>query len=248
MSSRWLAVIIALGLATLASAADAAIRPFVLAGATAIRTEKTDLDEMLDEYTIQEDSKGWEVGGGLRLVSATGESGGADHGGVPSWGERAIEMRLRLTVNGGSLPDVNFSGQRSSGFSYPPRSFSVTSRETFDYISWALGGFFSARVYRGAGFYLGPVVQSVSYEADRSWTGPTDCTQCGPGGDKATDRYGAFEAGLHYTLRRLPLRLEGWWIPKRVNLSTTHIVRSDNYQANFAAFKESMGGRVSWEF
>ena len=45
-----------------------------------------------------------------------------------------------------------------------------------------------------------------------------------------------------------PLRLEGFWVPKRVNLMTTHIVQSANYQANFASFKGSFGARAAWEF
>jgi hypothetical protein len=232
------------------STAEAAIRPFVLAGGSAIRAEKTDLDEMLDKYKIRESGRGWEAGGGLRLVPGASGSSAADRSSTVSAGESPIEMRLRFTLGGGGLPDARFSGRRFSGsiFSYPVRSFAVTSRERFTYSSWALGGFFSARVYQRVGFYLGPVLQTVKYQADRAWTGSTDCTQCGPAKDKATSRYGALEVGAHYTLHQFPLRLEGFWVPRRVNLTTTHIVQSENYQANFASFKGSFGARASWEF
>ncbi len=248
MSPRWLSVVVILCAVALTSTAEAAIRPFVLAGGSAIRAEKTDLDEMLDEYTIRERGRGWEAGGGLRFLPGASGSSAADRRSAALAGESPIEMRLRFTLGGGNLPDTRFSGPRSSGFSYPPRSFLVSSRERFTYSSWALGGFFSARVYDRVGFYVGPVLQTVEYKADRAWTGPTDCTQCGPAKDKATSRYGALEAGAHYTLRQFPLRLEGFWVPKRVNLTTTHIVRSENYKANFASFKGSLGARVSWEF
>jgi hypothetical protein len=248
MSPRWLSVTVFLGAVALASTAEAAVRPFVLAGGSAIRAEKTDLDEWLDEYTIRERGKDWEAGGGLRFIPGTSKSSAANRAGAASAGESPIEMRLRFTLGGGGLPDTRFSGQRSFGFSYPPRSFLVSSRETFSYSSWAIGGFFSARLYHRAGFYVGPILQTVNYKADRAWTGPTECTQCGPATDKATSRYGAVEAGAHYTLHQFPLRLEGFWIPKRVNLTTTHKLKSANYQANFASFKGSLGARLAWEF
>jgi hypothetical protein len=228
--------------------AGAAIRPFVLAGGSAIRAEKTDLDEMLDEYKIHESGRSWEAGGGLRFIPGASGPIHADRSRAGLVAESPIEMRLRFTLGGGGLPDTRFSGLRSFGFSYPPRRFPVSSRERFTYSSWALGGFFSARVYHRGGFYVGPVLQTVKYEADRAWTGPTDCANCGPAKDKATSRYGALEAGAHYTLRRFPLRLEGFWVPKRVSLTTTHIVQSKNYKANFASLKGSFGARASWEF
>jgi hypothetical protein len=141
---------------------------------------------------------------------------------------------------------MRFSGTR------PDRSFRrffpVSFREQFVYRSWALGAFFSARVYDNLGFFLGPVLQTVKYEAERTWTGRTDCANCGPAKDKATSRYGALEAGAHYTLHQFPLRLEGYWVPKRFDLTTTHIIQTEIYKANFASFKGSLGARVSWEF
>jgi hypothetical protein len=229
-------------------AAQAAVRPFLLAGGSATRAEKKDLNEMLDEYTIREHGSNWEGGGGIRFIPGLSRSELTGKGREGLAGESPIEIRLRFTLGSGGLPDVRFSGTRSSGYSYPPRRFLVSSRETFTYTSWSLGGFFSARVYDRLGFYLGPVLQTAKYKADRAWTGETNCQQCGPAKDKSTVRYGAFEAGAHYTLRPLPLRFEGFWVPGRFKLSTTHIVQSENYTANFSTLKGSLGARVSWEF
>ena len=239
MSLRLLPAMVLLCILAIISTVEAAVRPFVLAGGSAVRAEKTDLDEMLDPYTIREHGRDWEAGGGLRFIPGIPRTSSGDQGSVVLAGDGPIEMRLRFTLGGGSLPGARFSGPRSSGFSYPPRTFLVSSREKFTYSSWALGGFFSARVYRSfgisvgpklpapitsaisfltncsLGFYVGPVLQTVKYEADRAWTGPTDCADCGPAKDKATSRYGALEAGAHYTLRQFPvhpLRLEGFWI------------------------------------
>jgi hypothetical protein len=233
-------------LLAIVSGAHAAVRPFVLAGGSAIRAEKSDLDEMLDEYTVRETGGSWEAGGGLRFVPGTAGSRQTNAGPAGLTGEGPIEMRLRFTLGGGDLPGTRFSGWRSD-YSYRNR-FPVSSEERFTYRSWSLGTFFSAWVVGRLGFYVGPVLQSVKSDADRTWTGPTDCYQCGPAKDKATTRYGAVEAGAHYTLRQIPLRLEGFWVPKRANLSTTHIIQSDNYKANFSSFKGSFGARASWEF
>lgn len=272
MSPRWIAAMVFLCVLASASTARATVRTFVLAGGSAIKAEKTDLDEWLDEYTIHEHGNSWEAGGGLRILSSASRSGAGDQSSATLAEESPIEMRLRFTYGGGSLPDTRFRGRRFSGsiFSYPVRSFPVSSHETFTYRSWALGGFFSARVFRSPGLsrgssapvgsainfltngslggYVGPVLQSVKYQADRAWEGETDCTLCGPGKDKSTSRYGALEVGAYYTLRQIPLRLEGFWVPRRVSLSTTHIIESENYQANFASLKASTGARVSWEF
>jgi hypothetical protein len=272
MSPRWILAMVALCALTLASSAQATLRTFVLAGGSAIKAEKTDLNEWQDKYTIREHGGSWEAGGGLRILPRGSRSTSADRSHAVVAGESPIEMRLRFTYGGGNLPDTRFRGRRFSGsiFSYPVRSFPVSSHETFTYRSWSVGGFFSARVFstRGVaqgseaplgsainfltngsfGGFVGPVLQSVKYEANRSWEGETDCTLCGPGKDKSTSRYGALEVGAHYTLRQIPLRLEGFWVPRRVNLSTTHIIESENYKANFASLKASTGARVSWEF
>lgn len=248
MPLRCLSVLVLLCVLTIVSTVEAAVRPFVLAGGSATKAEKIDLDEMLDEYKIREQGGNWETGGGVRFIPGVPRPGGVSPGRAGPAGESPIEIRLRFTLGGGRLPDARFSGQRSSGYSYPPRRFLVSSRERFTYNYWALGGFFSALVYDRGGLYVGPVLQTVEYRADRAWTGETGCQQCGPAKDKATIRYGAVEAGAHYTLRHLPLRLEGFWVPKRFELSTTHIVQSENYKANFSALKGSVGGRVSWEF
>jgi hypothetical protein len=246
MISRPLPVLAFLCALIFASTAEAVIRPFVLAGGSTTRAEKTDLDEMLDTYTIREAGRSWETGGGLRFIPGKSGPGASDTNRRYLVGEDPIEIRLRFTLGGGGLSGTQFNGTR------PDRSFRrffpVSSRERFVYRSWALGVLFSARVYDSLGFFLGPVLQTVKYEADRTWVGWTDCANCGPAKDKATSRYGALEAGAHYTLHQLPLRLEGFWVPRRVNLTTTHIVQSENYKANFASLKGSFGARVVWEF
>lgn len=217
--------------------ATAAVRPYVIGGGQTTRAEKTDLDEMLDPYVIRESSGSWDLGGGVRVFS----SGTEDEAN----GER-IGIRMRFTLGGGSLPDVRFSGWRSD-YSYRNR-YQVSSRERFTYKTWSLGAFFSARVLPRGGFYLGPALQTVKFEAKRSWSGLTDCYLCGPGSDRATVRYGVIEGGLHYRPFRQPLRFEAFWVPARAELSTTQIVRSENYTAKFSSFKHSLGTRIAWEF
>jgi hypothetical protein len=246
MPSRWPILAACLCLLAPATRSEGAIRPFVLAGGSALKAEKTDLNEWLDKYTVRQSGGSWEAGGGLRLVPGVSESSRADQGANGPAARSPIEIRLRLTLGGGGLPGAQFVGERVD-YSFRHR-FPVSSRERFTYRSWALGAFFSTRVYDSLGFFLGPVLQTVNFEADRSWSGRTDCPQCGPAKDKATSRYGAMEAGLHYTLHQYPLRFEGYWVPKRVDLTTTHILQSENYEANFATFKSSFGARASWEF
>lgn len=238
MTRRVRAVLLAI-LAVLACGleARAAVRPYLSGGGQVTRAEKTDLDELLDPYVIRESSGSWDLGGGVRIFSAAA----ADEAN----GEK-IGIRLRFTYGGGGLPDVRFSGWRSD-YSYRNR-YQVSSRETFNYRTWSLGAFFSARVLSRGGFYLGPVLQTVKFESKRSWSGLTDCYLCGPGSDRATVRYGIVEGGVHYRPLRQPLRLEAFWVPARAELSTTQIVRSENYTAKFSSFKHSIGTRIAWDF
>jgi hypothetical protein len=246
MSPRLLPALALLCLPALVPSARAAIRPFVVAGVATTRSEKTDLNDMLDEYTIHANSGSWEAGGGLRFIPGTTGDATAKSTDAPPHSESPIEIRMRLTFGGGRLHDVNVSGWRSD-YSYRHR-FQFSSNEQFTYKSWAVGSFFSATLHQYFGFYVGPVLESVKYHADRAWTGLTDCDGCGPAKDEATSHYGTLEAGAHYTVRPYPVRLEGYWAPRRVTLSTTHIVRAVNYKANFSSFKGSLGARVSWEF
>lgn len=233
------------GLVGIATPAMGAIGYFVVGGGASTNSERDELDDLLDPYTVRADGGSWEAGGGVRFFGKEPEVSGR-----LGW---MNEMRLRLTVGQGDLPGARFDGFRSD-YSYRNR-FAVSSREAFTYTRWAVGGFFSAtilpesrdRVGQG-GFYLGPVVETYELDADRSWSGPTDCWECGPAEDEATVRYGLIEGGVHYFHPVVPVRLEAFWIPGRAELSITQKVKSPIYTANFSSFTRSYGARLVYEF
>jgi hypothetical protein len=223
------------------SPARAMVKPLVFGGAAFTTHEKTDLDKRLDEYTIRKSVTGWEAGAGLDFFPTLGPDGSrlTDR---PRW-----QIRLRLGVGGGTLPGTTVSGRRSV---YPYQySYTFVSKETYSYSTWTLGGFFVADVVPTAGFYVGPTLQSVRTKAKRAWTGPTECSECGNAKDKSTQRYGEIELGAYWKPTALPVRFEGYCVPARVTLSTTHILESDNWTtANFPVFKRSLGARLVYEF
>jgi len=233
-----LPVLLAVLLASLlAGPAAAAVRPYLLGGGLTTQVEKDELDELLDPITYRDDTRNWELGGGLRLFSESSRNARD--------GER-ISVRLRFTIGAGDLPGERLT-RMATDFSYRNR-FLVTSIESLSYRTWGIGALFSARVLPRGGFYLGPIVQNVNYTAERAWEGPTECYLCGPAEDEATVNYGLIEAGAHYRPLAWPLRVEAFWIPGRVELSNVQKVKSENYQANFSAFRYSIGGRLSYEF
>lgn len=221
--------------------AEAAVRPFVFGGGGAIAHEKEDLDEMLDPYTIRKESAGWEAGAGMRFFSSFDGNGNSVKS-DPRW-----EIRLRLGFGGGNLPGTTLSGRRSV---YPYQfSYDFVSRESYSFDTWSLGGNFLVNVLPRAGLFVGPSLQSVRIDAKRDWTGPTDCPECGEAKDKLTERYGQIEVGGRWKPTDLPLSVEGYAIPERIRLSTTHILQSDNWTtANFPSFKRSYGARLVYEF
>lgn len=229
----------------IAMPADGAMGYFVLGGGAATVSEREELDDLLDPYTIRADRGSWEAGGGVRFFGrAPSEAGHL------RW---MNEMRLRATMGQGDLPGARFDGFRSD-YSYRNR-FAVSSRESFSYTRWAVGGFFSTTIQptnRAAigqgGFYLGPVIESYELEAERAWSGPTDCWECGPADDHATVRYGMIEAGLHYLAPVVPVRLEAFWVPGRAELSITQKVKSPIYTANFSSFARTFGARLVYDF
>jgi len=226
-----------LALAAAPELAHARLHPFVVVGGQASKAEKDDVDKLLDPITIHQSSGSWEAGGGLQFNTGHNAATNADG---------PVDIGLRLTYGRGTLPDESFSGTRSD-FSYH-HSYEVSYTESFHYTGWTAGALFSYRVLPHGGFYLGPVLQTANFKAERSWEGPTDCFECGPASDKSMTRYGQLELGANAIPFNVPLRIEGYWIPWRRELSTTHIVQSDIYTANFSALKNALGMRLAYQF
>lgn len=232
-----------LALALLLASADArgAVRFLAYAGGSATTHEKSDLNENLDPYTIRDDTGSWEFGGGVRLFTRTGPDG-RPLSGDPRW-----EVRGILGLGGGDFPGTTVQGRRSV---YPYQySYEFVSKESYSYTYWTLAGLFLVNVRHDVGVFIGPAVQSVTTKAKRKWTGPSECSECGDARDESTERYGSLELGPRWKPAFLPVSLEAYWIPTRIELSTTHILQSDNWTtANFPSLTRTFGARVVYEF
>jgi hypothetical protein len=200
--------------------ARAAARPLLFAGFQTTSSEKTELDKLLDPYTIHNRTNRWDAGAGLRLFTFRGSYGRQT---VPPW-----EFQFRLGFGGGTLPGSYVSGRRFLDRS----SVDFTSKESFKYTTWAFGTAIVANVRPQTAFYVQPALQTVKYKATRAWTGPSGCYLCGDATDQATSRYGLIEIGAQWKPVNNQFALEGYWIPRRFELSSTHIVRSQNYKAD----------------
>lgn len=225
-------------LCLLPSRASAAWRPFLYGSGQWSRTEKEiddDRDHLLIPYTVKDDSRSWELGGGIRLFSRN-----PDPTSRVQW-----EVRPRFGIGGGDLAG------NSLHVSDPDSARTYSFAESFDYSFWSAGVSVQALLGRGFGLFAGPGLQSVKYEATRDWEGaiPRFCALCGSGKDQTTVRYGLLEVGLRMRPTPYPLTLETSWIPKRVQLSTTR--RADpnsTYAAKFADLTQSFGARLLWDF
>lgn len=218
----------------------AAMRPYLVAGAATTRAEKEELDDFLDPYTVSESTPSWEAGGGLRFFPRLDDEGQPFRSGVAPWA-----LRLHFGLGGGDLDGVTVSGRRF----VDGDSFEFTSVEAYSYSSWTLGAAFQVNLHPRAGVFLGPSLQSVTIDGERTWTGPEGCAECGDAKESSTIRYGLLELGGRVRPGAWPLYLEASWIPARVELSTTQIRESDNWSTvNFASFKRSFGLRLAYDF
>lgn len=224
-----------------AGTARAEISPYLFMGGQALSAVTTLQDEWLDDYTERDSRPGWEGGAGLRIHRSLDTPSAVVAPGIPKW-----EFRVRLGYGGGSLEDATYSGFVSDFESGERLPF--TSDESYEYTNWTVGASFMANVHPRFGFFVGPTVQIAKYKGDRKWTGPENVSSGGDAKDESTVRYGLLEVGAHVRALSLPVVLETYWVPKRFELSTTHILQSDNWQGNFASFEQSVGMRVSYEF
>ncbi|MBK8229381.1 MAG: hypothetical protein IPK72_02095 [Candidatus Eisenbacteria bacterium] len=216
--------------------ARAAFRPFVYGGGQTLSTEKEDTDRLLNPITIDDRTGTWEAGFGARFYSKLNLHGN----GQPKW-----EIRPRLGWSSGDLAGTTVTVKREDR----RNPYEYTFREDFTWDSWQVGTQFLVNVRPGIGFLAGPVLQSVSFKAERDWEGsiPQFCSSCGDGRDKIGVRYGLLEVGAHLMPFPMPLAIETYWIPKRFELSTSRKGQGD-YKANFATLANSFGGRVTYDF
>ena len=222
--------------------AEAKVYPFAYLGGATIKTVREDRDELLNVNEIKSWRQGWSAGGGLRLLAAQ-EGAIADE--RPRW-----EIRVKLEASGGELEDIRVEFTRDR-----PPVYDVLTVDTFDYSGWAVGGMALARVLPQVGFFAGPSIQRIKLTGsrNRTWEGtvPDFCgSTCGDfkGDAEATVIYGTFEVGTRLETDRTPAALEIFWIPKRIQMSSTQTVDNGGYRAVFAELSSSVGVRLTYDF
>jgi len=229
--------ILLLGLSSvLPGSSGAEIRPYLFAAGAALTAESTFQDRWLDDYTEWDRSPSWELGVGVRLP------GGARIGqGVPEW-----EFRASLGYGRGDLEGAFYSGEISDWQTRDRYPFE--SHESYSFSAWTLRTGFMYNLRPSYGLSISPGLEVVGNEGSRRWNGPEGYYRGGDAEDASTVRYGIIELGGHVRLLPWPLVLETFWIPRRVELNTRHIRQAENWKANFASFRESVGIRLSYQF
>jgi len=224
-----------------AEEAEARIYPFAYLGGSTVKTVREEQDELLNTREIEKWRQGWSAGAGMRLLALQGDEMGAQR---PRW-----EIRLKLAASGGEFEDVRVEFTRDREPIYQ-----AVTNDTFEYLGFSLGGTALARVHPLIGFFAGPSIQRIKLKGDRNrtWEGtiPDFCGSCGPfeGDAEATVIYGLFEVGARFETDRTPAAIEIFWIPKRVQMSSTQTVDSDGYRADFADLASSVGLRFTYDF
>ncbi len=236
------------GLLLEAGSSRAVVRPFVYGDLRWTPTQTQELDYFAPnsrppDWTITVPWKAmpsWEAGGGVRFYSRFNPDGS------PLVGDPRWELRVRFGLGRGSLPGKLIHGD-VGGLSGQPAPF--TSQETYKDTNWTLGADLCFRLLWRAGIFFGPVFQSITTSGDRNWIGPTTDPSSGDATDQSTLRYSMVELGARVKPLAAPLTLEAYWVPKRFQLSTTHILQSTNWQtATFPSFEHTLGFRVSLDF
>lgn len=220
----------------LTGAARADIRPYVYITGAALTAESTFQDQWLDDYTEWDRSPVWELGAGVRFP------GGSRIGqGVSEW-----EFRAGLGYGRGDLEGAFYSGQISDWQTrdkYPFESY-----ESYSFSAWTVRTSFMYNLHPRYGFSIGSGIEVAGNEGSRKWNGPDGYYRGGDAEDASTVRHGIIEVGGHARLLPWPMMLETFWIPRRVELNTKHIRKAENWKANFASFRESVGIRLSYQF
>lgn len=229
---------VALGVA---GTADAKVRPFVYGGGSSMHTIREEEDELLLPVERKSWLESWEAGAGLHVFSETPAA--------PRWLRPVWEVRVRGGFMSGGLDDVHVEVHRDRAPFYD-----AVIDEKYDYSGLQFGAVAVARFHEMLGIYLGPSLQRIKLRGELSedWSGdiPEFCTTCVDREDdsEGTVLYGLIEVGARLTPLAFPAALEAFWIPHRVQMSSTIRPGSEGWIGDFAELNASVGARITYDF
>ena len=222
--------------------ANAEVNPFLSVGGTTVQTIRDEQDLFFNPVEVEKWRTGWEVGVGISAVPSDAGVASFRH---PQW-----EARVRLHRVGGELESVITDFARTQAPFY-----SMHGAETFEHSGWALSPAALVRLHPRLGLYAAPSIQRLRFEGHeiQDWEGdipdffPVEDSE---GTAKGTVIYGAIEVGARVNpIPTLPAAgFELYWIPKRVQMSSTQESNDSGYVANFAKLHSSVGARITYDF
>ncbi len=127
--------------------------------------------------------------------------------------------------------------------------------ETFEYSGWALSPAAVVHLHPVLGLFVAPTIQRLQFEGHevQDWEG--DIPDFFPAEDSegtanGTLIYGSVEVGARlHPIPALPSAgVELYWVPKRVQMSSTQESNDSGYVANFAKLHSSAGVRLTYDF
>jgi hypothetical protein len=222
--------------------ANAEVNPFLSVGGASVQTIREEQDFFFNPVEVEKWRTGWEVGLGISAIPSDA--------GVPSFSHPQWEARVRLSRVGGELESVVTDFARTQAPFY-----SMHGVETFEYSGWTLSPAALVRVHPKLGVFAAPSIQRLKFEGHevQDWEGdipdffPAEDSE---GSAKGTVIYGAIEVGARVNpIPALPAAgLEIYWMPKRVQMSSTQESNDTGYVANFAKLHSSVGARLTYDF
>jgi hypothetical protein len=225
----------------IATGAAAEVNPFVSVGGATFQTIREEQDLFLNPLEVEHWQGGWEFGVGISAVSP---------GNAPSFSHPQWEARIRLNRMGGELKTVVTDFARTQAPFY-----SLHAEETFEYSGWMLSPAAIVRLHSLFGIYAAPTIQRLAFEGHevQDWEGDIPIffpVEDSEGTAKGTLIYGSIEVGTRFHLiPKLPSAgIELYWVPKRVQMSSTQESNDSGYVANFAKLHSSVGARLTYDF
>lgn len=224
-----------------ATGASAEVNPFVSVGGATFQTIREEQDLFLNPVEVENWQEGWEFGVGISAVSP---------GNAPSFTSPQWEARIRLNRMGGELKTVVTDFARTQAPFY-----SLHAEETFEYSGWMLSPAAIVRLHSLFGIYAAPTIQRLEFKGHevQDWEGDIPIffpVEDSEGTAKGTLIYGSIEVGTRFHLiPKLPSAgIELYWVPKRVQMSSTQESNDSGYVANFAKLHSSVGARLTYDF
>lgn len=221
--------------------ADARVRPFLYGGGSGVHTLREEQDALLNPVERKSWLESWEAGAGFHASS--------DKEVEPQWLRPSWEVRVRAGYMSGGLDDVHAEFQRDSAPFY-----GRVADEKYDYSGVQLSATAVARLHDMFAVYVGPGLQRLKLRGELSedWSGdiPEFCFDCLDREDKSegTVLYGVIEVGARLTPLAFPAAIEAFWIPHRVQMSSTIRPGPQGWIGDFAELNASVGARVTYDF